>query len=420
MQSLATLSPSRDLSSEASFDPPTDASSNIASLSSTPPTTIADDASIASGSPKNDGGIAIGAIDDVADSGTVDDKSEVIDSIVINTATEILVASVKPEESPENAPITTVESVPNTPASQRSRRPRLSAPVYNLAKLAGTAGHGKRRANGDEVADRKRRASSGAASKTRTEDDSTVEATIGASTPVKDTIHASDLQSPARNTKSPKAKASKQREEATQKRIATRASGLEAETLTHKLSSLGKRGRKTFEKGVSKMSRELRRLQDTNEFSGIDTRPVLYTTWANGKYVDPSAPVEPPSKKAKTQDDSAYDVPEMEEEVVVEAPAPKKRCVKKWLDRGLYAGQETPTDIFKGLTAPEKKKLAQLPELAPGPKTNKTLPTPIYQGLRMLMEGRDFKLPYDICNPLPPGQPKPDEWRKMTKSELES
>lgn len=277
---------------------------------------------------------------------------------------------------------------------------------------------GKREAKGDDVVKPKKRTTSSttlvesAESSTSTQENATKTAT----TPVKDTIHASDSQSSIRDTRSPKSKTSKKREEPPPKRIATRRSGLEVDNIATKLSNLGKRGRKTLEKGVAKMSLELRRLQDTKEFAGVDDKPVVYTYWANGKYVDPSAPQEPPAKKAKVQDDSAYDVPEVEEEVVVEEPAPKKRCVKKWLDRGLYAGQDAPADIFKGLTAHEKKKLAQLPELAPNAEVNKTLPAPIYLGLRMLIEGRDFKLPFDVCNPLPPGQPKPDEWRKMTRS----
>ncbi|KAJ8128242.1 hypothetical protein O1611_g5394 [Lasiodiplodia mahajangana] len=422
MQSLATLSPPRDLSSEASFDAPTDTSSNVASISSTPPTTVADDASLASDTPKNDSATPIGTIEDVTESMIIDARSEVADSIVITTTTtEIVTSGVNSAETPEITHTTAAESTATTPTptptSERTRRPRLSTPVYNLAKLAGTSGHGKRRAKGDDVADRKRRTSLSATVDAGIEGDKGADAaTKATTTPIKDTIHASDSQSSVRGTKSPKSKASKKQQDAPPKRIATRASGIEAETLAHKLSSLGKRGRKTFEKGVAKMSRELRRLQDTNEFSGIDTRPVLFTTWSNGKYVDPSVPEERPPKKTKVQDDSAYDVPEMEEEDAIEEPAPKKRCVKKWLDRGLYAGQEAPTDIFKGLAANEKKKLAQLPELAPSNKANKTLPAPMFLGLRMLIEGRDFKLPYDLCNPLPPGQPKPDEWRKMTKN----
>ncbi|KAI3327146.1 SET domain-containing protein [Xylariaceae sp. AK1471] len=424
MQSLATLSPPRDYYSEASFGAPADTFSNVASLSSTPPTTVADDASLASDTPKNDGALPIGTVDEVAESMTVNESSEAADSIVITTTTrtttaEIFTTSAETTESPKITRPKTAESTSSTPASERSRRPRLSAPIYNLAKLAGTAIHGKRRSKGDQVADRKRRTTSATTLVETPEGSMSPESVMKtATTPVKDTIHASDSRSSARDTKSPKSKASKKQEDASPKRIATRRSGLEAETLATKLSNLGKRGRKTFEKGVAKMSRELKRLQDTNEYSGIDTKPVLYTYWANGKYVDPSAPEEPPTKKVKMQDDSAYDVPEMEEEeaAVVEDPTPKKRHLKKWMDRGLYAGQEAPTDIFKGLTANEKKKLAQLPELAPSAKINKTLPAPIFLGLRTLIEGRDFKLPFDVCNPLPPGQPKPDEWRKMTRN----
>lgn len=420
MQSPVNLSPPRDLSSEASFDVPADTFSNVASISSTPPTTVADDASLASDTPKLEGTTPIGTLEDVAEAMVADEQPEVADSIVITTTTtEIITTASEPTAPLEITRTKTAESATSTPTSERSRRPRLGAPIYNLAKLAGTAVHGKRRANGDEVADRKRRISSSTTLAAGLEgDEETVVTTKTTTTPVKDTIHASDSQSSRRDTKSPKSKASKKRPEIAPRRVATRASGAETETLAHKLSSLGKRGRKTFEKGVAKMSRELRRLQDTNEFSGIDTRPVLYTTWANGKYVDPSQPEERPAKKAKVQDDSPYDVPEMEEEAITEEPAPKKRCVKKWLDRGLYAGQEASTDLFKGLAAHEKKKLAQLPELATSGKVNKTLPAPMFLGLRMLIEGRDFKLPYDLCNPLPPGQPKPDEWRKMTKSKL--
>jgi histone-lysine N-methyltransferase ASH1L len=94
----------------------------------------------------------------------------------------------------------------------------------------------------------------------------------------------------------------------------------------------------------------------------------------------------------------------------------RKRRVKKYLDKGLYAGQEKPLDPVKCLTAAEKKKWALLPELHPNGRINRVMPTPVFNGLRLLVNGRDFKLPYNVCNPLPPGQPKPDEWKKMTRS----
>jgi histone-lysine N-methyltransferase ASH1L len=210
-------------------------------------------------------------------------------------------------------------------------------------------------------------------------------------------------------------------------RRATRLSGASAENLATKLSALSKRGKKAVEKGLGRLSRELRRLQDTNEYAHIDTRPVRYTVWSNGKYVDvdPSQEVpapERPRKKVKV-DENATNNDETkpgEDKQEAGAPAAKKPRVKKWLEKGLYAGQEAPLDIFKGLTSHEKKKLASIPELMPSGKPNRVLPQPMYNGLRILINGRDFKLPFDVCHPLPPGQPKPAAYRTMTKSEFPS
>jgi histone-lysine N-methyltransferase ASH1L len=171
-----------------------------------------------------------------------------------------------------------------------------------------------------------------------------------------------------------------------------------------------------MEKAETPLSRELRRLQDTKEFAHIDERPVIQSVWSNGKFVDPKAPAPPPRKKAEPE--PAVEEPkEAEPEPVSRS---RKRRMKKYLDKGLYAGQDAPIDISKGLTVAEKKNLAQLPELIPSGRANKTMPLPMFNGLRMLIEGRDFKLPYQVCNPLPPGQPKPDEWKKMTKSKFDA
>lgn len=70
------------------------------------------------------------------------------------------------------------------------------------------------------------------------------------------------------------------------------------------------------------------------------------------------------------------------------------------------------------LTVAKKKELAQLPELIPRDRFNKTMPPPMYTGFQMLLAGRDFKLPFHVCNPLPPGQPKPNGWKEMTKSKF--
>ncbi|KAI1662495.1 SET domain-containing protein [Daldinia decipiens] len=384
MDSPATMSPTRAPSSESSLGPAADSFSAAASLSSTPPTTVADTASLASDISKNDNVTAIGLVNEPVDSTEVDATPEVADSIVASAEP---LNSVQPSESP-------VQTALDTPMNGRSRRQRLSAPIYNLAKLAGTAIHGKRRAKGDIVSNRRRRHTTAGEILVANEED-----------PDDDAV----------SMKSTKSKPSTLKDAIPSRRISTRSTGVEAETLASKLSTLGKRGRKTFEKGLSKMSRELRRLQDTDEFAGIDKKPVLYTTWANGKYISPEDS-QPPRKRTKVASETPEAAAPEPEPAVELGPAVKKRRVKKYLDRGLYAGQETPLDIYKGLTPSEKKSLAQLPELMPSGKVNTTMPMPIYNGMRTLIQGRDFKLPFDICNPLPPGQPKPDEWKKITKN----
>ncbi|RYO87761.1 hypothetical protein DL763_006232 [Monosporascus cannonballus] len=429
MESLPTMSPTRALSSESSFSgsAAADTFSHIASLSSTPPTT-ADSISLASEEPqKQENATTTGPIGESTTSIAVHNN---VDENPQPTTEAVTPAPTPPPPMPTTD--ATVDELPQpqpipgtpirTPATERARRQRVGAPVYNLAKLSGTAMHGKRRAKGDIVADRRRRTVSG---------DGSIKTSKGARTRggsvVKDAeeggkggINALDLASAKRGSGTPGSRPIKKETkniDLPPRRIATRSrsSGPEAETLTQKLSVLGKRSRKTLEKGASKLSRELRRLQDTNEYAGIDTKPVIYTTWANGKYVDEDEGPEPPKKKAKVSESPKKAAPEPEP-AEEKGPVVQKRRVKQWLDRGLYAGQETPMDIFKGLTTSEKKKLTQLLELMPSGKVNKVLPMPIFTGLRILLEGRDFRLPFDVCNPLPPGQPKPDEWRKMTKN----
>jgi len=317
-------------------------------------------------------------------------------------------------------------------ATSRPRRARATAPVYNLAKLVGTDVHGRRRAKGDIVQGKKRR---------RTVSDATqVEA---ASTSASEPIDVSKTLRSSRDVEDTKASAVSKKIKKTDAptlvtRRATRSSGLPLEDLTTKLAALSKRGKKAIEKELKSLPRELRRLQDTNEFAHIDTRPVRYTIWSNGKYVDvdsfqATSSSEPPRKRAKIEkspeatdnsepernSDQNKETKDKQNGQDKQGPRPIgaiKPRPKKWLEKGLYAGQEYPADIMKTLTAPERKKLLYMPELMPSGKPNKVLPLPMYNGFRLLLHGRDFKLPYDICHPLPPGQPKPAAYRTMTKS----
>lgn len=438
------------LPSESSFQFsgfPTDASSNNASFTSTPPTTIADAASIASDTSKHEITATIQALDAPAASTPITGSAEPAGpagpaqpagpaEYIENVEQTVQVAV---HQSPQLGQQTPKASTPDpdnetpTPRRARSARAAAQAPVYNLAKLAGTHIHGKRRANGDSVREKRRRTISG--DTLVAENGAGINASLGSV--VQRGVDALDMNwslsapnspsttrvgsAPAKSAANTKKQKAKQDPE---KRISTRASGAAAaEAFVTKAASVGKRGRKVLEN--RRIPRELRRLQDTNEFMGVEAKPVLHTIWSNGKYIDPNeldVDGEPLRKKAKkerasTRQDAAAEAEASKEETPTVAP--KQKRVKKWLDKGLYAGQPAPLDYTKGMSAAEKKKLAQLPELAPTGKVNKTFPLPMFAGLRLLINGRDFKMPFDVCNPLPPGQPKPDEWRKMTKSKTQ-
>lgn len=216
-------------------------------------------------------------------------------------------------------------------------------------------------------------------------------------------------------------------------------------------SSLGKRGRRSEAKKAN-VPRELRRLEDTKEYSHVDVKPVVYTVWSNGKYVPANAAGEPLVDKKATatdksadsggkatasrdDDDASGDSPRKRAKLGPGAPAtvgaeedddqqgffkPSVRRLKKWLDKGLYAGQPMPSDPAVGLNAAEKRALATLPKLTESYPENKMLPMPIFTGMRLLVHGRDFKMPFDVFNPLPPGQPKPVKYGRFSKSKLVS
>ena len=209
----------------------------------------------------------------------------------------------------------------------------------------------------------------------------------------------------------------------------TRRSGLPLELAPPKPVSSGKRRRSESDKHLTGVARELMRLEDTKEFQHVDEDPVVYTVWSNGKYVPANAAGEPlpdKAKRTKTANDADNSKSEtdgsasaqVEDEAALDASRPVQKRLKKWMTKGLYSGQSMPKIYTAGLTTAEKKSLTKLPELAKEYPPNKTLPMPIYNGLRMLLQGRDFQLPFDVFNPLPPGQPKPVKYGKINKSEM--
>ncbi|KAL8687943.1 MAG: hypothetical protein Q9218_006018 [Villophora microphyllina] len=94
---------------------------------------------------------------------------------------------------------------------------------------------------------------------------------------------------------------------------------------------------------------------------------------------------------------------------------PAKRPAKRWLSQGLYVGQDPDFNPRLTTTKNKMKKSDTKPDLS---QRRSLLPLPMFAGKRIVDIGRDFKLPFDVFSPLPPGQPKPDEWKKTQKSKV--
>jgi histone-lysine N-methyltransferase ASH1L len=313
-------------------------------------------------------------------------------------------------------------------SSSRPRRARHSTfGTYNVKVLSGTAIHAPRKfrkdiETDDEITTRRRTISGDTliGSLSRGINASTETVTKEANRLVRDGIDALDLQWSVKKLPKSRSQLSLGQPSSPKKGLkglnldktrTTRSAGAPViESLTKKLSVLGKRGRNAFEASLAKGKREIKRLADTNEFAKVEVKPVVHEVWSRGKLVPAGETAPPPRKKAKIE------LPTEVKEEEVKSPEkekPKQRVPKIWSDKGLYAGQEVrKLNWFAGLSDVQKSKMSDLPDFKP----NGALPLPMWHGQRLLHDGRDFKLPFDVCSPLPPGQPKPDEWRKMPKS----
>lgn len=128
----------------------------------------------------------------------------------------------------------------------------------------------------------------------------------------------------------------------------------------------------------------------------------------------PRAPIEPATKKRRVSESdlanlNPRDASPSEESAV---PVVRRYKPKMWLKQGLYTGQEPTT------SPPKQRRSKNSGKTSTGPKNRSILPMPMFAGARLIQTGRDYRLPFDIFSPLPPGQPKPNEWRKTNKSEI--
>jgi len=125
---------------------------------------------------------------------------------------------------------------------------------------------------------------------------------------------------------------------------------------------------------------------------------------------------EPPSKKVKVSVSRSPSKATMSKASFVPSqPMRRDKRAKNWLNDGIYVGQNRHTDLRLN-AAQNKKKLQAMSaaELA----ENKSLPLPMWNGHELIKLGRDFKLPFDVYNPLPPGQPKPGDWKKTGSNKV--
>lgn len=179
----------------------------------------------------------------------------------------------------------------------------------------------------------------------------------------------------------------------TEKRRSTRLDMLEtASSIIDKTKSvLGKRGQDALELGKEKLQvlnrRESLRSRQLSVEGPVKKKARVSTA------LDPMRAIPPTSK--------------LNQKVPI---APR---VKRWLSQGLYVGQDRDFDARLTETKNKLRKASTGPSRLP---QRSVLPLPMFAGVRTLELGRDFRLPFNVFSPLPPGQPKPEEWRKTQKS----
>jgi [histone H3]-lysine4 N-trimethyltransferase ASH1L len=169
-------------------------------------------------------------------------------------------------------------------------------------------------------------------------------------------------------------------------------------------SILGKRSRDIVEKGMQ-LSRRAS-LRPRNVMPPKEEKPV------STSLLPPAAKKRRFSESDLPAKSAVKESPSKESSPTTAAPVQRHKP-KRWLPHGLYIGQDRHMDPRLNEA---KNRLKSSRRSLPAEPQRTILPMPMFAGERLLKNGRDFKLPFDIFSPLPPGQPKPDEWRKTNKS----
>lgn len=218
--------------------------------------------------------------------------------------------------------------------------------------------------------------------------------------PVRKSIHISKIPGkddalPVDETKKPEPAEETKTRRSTRLKLVEKATGMVKSTTT----ALGKRGREAITAGKEKL-----------QAMKVDRRTTLRPR--GGRVQEENIVEGPVTKRVRVAENELSKIDTGTSTLPRrEVPKPK---VKRWLSQGLYVGQDRDFDARLTDTKNRlKKKNSKSPVKA---KENKVLPLPMFAGQRLLETGRDFKLPFEVFSPLPPGQPKPEEWKKTQKS----
>lgn len=158
-------------------------------------------------------------------------------------------------------------------------------------------------------------------------------------------------------------------------------------------SVLGKRSREAMEAGKE----TIQALKGAQRRSTMKSREIGTPSF------------ESPKKRTRFSAASILDIPIHQSK---SKPISKKPS-KHWIKQGLYVGQ---SPGFDPKLTETKNKLKKASTKQQQTQQSSTMPLPMFAGERTLKVGRSFVLPFDVFSPLPPGQPKPDEWKKTHKS----
>lgn len=196
---------------------------------------------------------------------------------------------------------------------------------------------------------------------------------------------------PGDDLKLPKQEAGVKRRSSRHLDILGKASGMVENAST----VLGKRGRETVDAGMEKI-----KSLKGNKRSSLRPRKSEIHSFE-----------EPVAKKARFFEAASNSEP-------VLSPKPERKVMKKptkrWLSQGLYVGQDRDFDARLTEAKNKMKRVTKRRSNEEGQRS--ILPLPMFAGQRALENGRNFRLPFDVFFPLPPGQPKPEEWKKTHKS----